>query len=150
MRSSCEVKVQKQEMVPTDTVRGCRYEERLLRFLLSQLPSEPVYHPVLRRQVHLCSQQCCDCALLPRYYQRSDLLSEPRAMRRIFLSVSRLRDSAFVCRKRAAERHFSGLGHVPVHLPPQPVRSGTALFHAGTAKFLLLFLLLLLVVSCPS
>lgn len=42
-----------------------------------QLPSEPLYHPVLCRQVHLCSQQCCNCALLPRYYKRSDMLSEP-------------------------------------------------------------------------
>lgn len=48
---------------------------RLLRFLLLQLPPEPVYHPVLCRQVYLCSKQCCICSLLPIYYKRSDVIS---------------------------------------------------------------------------
>lgn len=59
----------------------------LLHFLLSQLPSEPVYHPVLCGQVHLCSQQCCTCTLLPLHYKRSDLISEPGTIRHTFQNM---------------------------------------------------------------
>lgn len=58
-------------------------------------------------------------------------------------------DSGFVCRKCAAECHFSGLGHVSVHLPPQPVCSSAALFYAGTGDFpLLLIISSLLIFLC--
>lgn len=59
----------------TSVLIRCSYW-RLLRFVLPQLPSEPVYHPALRRQVDLCSQQCCDCTLLPFHYKRWDFISD--------------------------------------------------------------------------
>lgn len=59
----------------------------LLHFLLSQLPSEPVYHPVLCGQVHLCSQQCCTCTLLPLHYKRSDLILEAGTIRHTFQNM---------------------------------------------------------------
>jgi len=72
---------------------------------VSQLPAEPVHHPVLRGQVDVRPEQRRHRPLRARHHQR----------------------------KRAAERHLPVSGHVPVHLPAHAVRRRAALPAAGSA-----------------